>query len=142
MELHPDVKRTRNGWRGVACLHGRVVIQTVDVYANESGAKRAIGRKLSAMTRGTYASHARSRTQSQHVASLKWNIKDAVEALHAAVSIRDWAGVRKYTAQIQQLEQRLWDAEHVGAKRARREPWASGGYGGVAGTRYGRGRLT
>jgi hypothetical protein len=53
----------------------------------------------------------RSRTRTEYVASLGWNIRDAEEALHNAITMRDWRGVEKYVAQIRKLEAEKFRAE-------------------------------
>lgn len=52
-----------------------------------------------------------SRTREQWIASLRWNITDATEALKAALSMRKWDGVIKYAEQIKRLEAKLHRAE-------------------------------
>ena len=59
-------------------------------------------------------------TRDENIARIEWNIRDATEALHNAVSMRNWAGVRKYTAQIEKYERLLNKATSVGGKRHRR----------------------
>lgn len=83
----------------------------------------------------------RSLTRDEWIASLRWNIKDAAEALQAAVSMRRWDAVVRYARQLQSLESKLHRAEtatprreHVGrvmsqerVRRANEElgkPWA------------------
>jgi len=85
-----------------------------------------------------------SRTQEQYLAQLRWNIKDAKEALHNAVGMSDWAGVKKYAAQIQRLEDKLWRAQRHGPRRLARATRAAEGYRARGGLWYkplGGGRL-
>jgi hypothetical protein len=53
----------------------------------------------------------RSRTREEWIASLRWNITDATDALKAALSMRNWNGVIKYAEQIKRLEAKLHRAE-------------------------------
>lgn len=64
----------------------------------------------------------RTRTRAEYVASLEWNIKDAREALRNAVEMSEWAGVRKYTAQIESMQPKLSRAESgvLGPRRSAR----------------------
>ena len=64
----------------------------------------------------------RSRTREEWIASLRWNIKDAKEALKNAVDMGDWNAVEKYTRQIKTMEPRLYRAEsgQLGVRRAGR----------------------
>lgn len=64
----------------------------------------------------------RSRTREEYVASLRWNIQDAKEALKNAVDMGDWNGVEKYTRQIKAMEPRLYRAEsgQLGLRRSGR----------------------
>lgn len=82
---------------------------------------------------------ARRQTQEQYLAGLHWRIKDATEALKAAVSMRDWRGAKKYIAQIERFERQEVKSTGMGDKRRRRDPIMHSS--GVAGNRYGRGRL-
>ena len=63
----------------------------------------------------------RSRTRDEWIASLRWNIDDATEALKAALSMRKWDGVIKYAEQLKKLEAKLHRAEVVGSSRRRSE---------------------
>lgn len=87
-------------------------------------------RSLSRRDRSRPRRH-RSRTRTEWIASLKYNIQDATEALQAAVSMRNWAGVMKYARQLEALERKLFAAESsptrgqrvaevMGAERVRR----------------------
>lgn len=68
----------------------------------------------------------RSRTQAEYLASLRWNIRDAEEALINAVRMRSWENVIRYTRQIQVLERREYDTQQLGARR-RFDPRRPGG---------------
>lgn len=59
----------------------------------------------------------RSLTREQWVASLRWNIKDAKEALEAALSMHRWDGVIRYARQLQTLETKLRRAETATPRR-------------------------
>ena len=48
--------------------------------------------------------------------SIEWNIVDATEALHCAIDLRDWDGVRKYAGQIQDLDRRKYNAVRLPIK--------------------------
>ena len=63
----------------------------------------------------------RSRTQAERLASLRWNIADAKEALINAVAMGDWRGVKKYTAQLEKLEVQLTKSSGKGQRRLTRE---------------------
>jgi hypothetical protein len=65
----------------------------------------------------------RSRTREEWIASLRWNINDAKEALRNAVDLGDWNAVEKYTRQIKTMEPRLFRAEsgQLGIRRAGRQ---------------------
>lgn len=52
-----------------------------------------------------------SRTRAQYEASLRYNIKDAKEALTNAVGMSNWGAVEKYTKQIKAYERKLFDLE-------------------------------
>lgn len=78
----------------------------------------------------------RSRTQSEYFASLDWNIKDAKEALRAALSMENWNGVIKYAKQLQVLEEKRYRATRVGPYRRydpRHSRWTK--YSGLGMTR-------
>lgn len=62
----------------------------------------------------------RSLTREQWIASLRWNITDATDALKAALSMRNWSGVIKYAEQLKRLEAKLHRAEIVGPSFRRR----------------------
>ena len=64
----------------------------------------------------------RSKTREEWIASLRWNIKDAKEALKNAVDMGDWNAVEKYTRQIKTMEPRLYRTEggQLGVRRAGR----------------------
>lgn len=146
MNLTVSATKTRGGWRGVALHRGAVIIRTPRSYAQKADAEAAMRYKVEAMSRGVYASRQRRArrpyvSQQQYLARIDWNINDAIEALHNAVSMRDWRGVEKYTAQIKKLEALRWKAENVGPKRQRRHPWWHPKSGSTAGAIYGRGRL-
>lgn len=49
----------------------------------------------------------RSRSREEYAASLRYQIRDAEEALRNAVEMRAWRNVSKYAAQIQAAEERL-----------------------------------
>jgi hypothetical protein len=53
----------------------------------------------------------RSRTREEYIASLRWNIKDATEALRHAVDMRRWSNVIRYARQLESLEEKLVLAE-------------------------------
>lgn len=61
----------------------------------------------------------RSKTLEEHLASLRYNIRDATEALHAAVSMQRWENVIKYAKQLQVLERKLFAAETARPRKAR-----------------------
>ena len=83
-----------------------------------------------------------SKTREQWLASLRWNIKDAAEALKNAVEMGDMAGVRKYAGQIERLSQKLHDAEWSRASKKReRRVYSHYVQHQSAGLRFGRGRL-
>jgi hypothetical protein len=53
----------------------------------------------------------RSQTLEERRASLRYNIRDAEEALRNAANMRNWAGVIKYATELRSLEQKLVSAE-------------------------------
>lgn len=63
----------------------------------------------------------RSRTQAEWLASLRWNINDAKEALQNAVAMGRWDTVIKYAEQLKKLELRLSRAGIRGPRRLERE---------------------
>jgi hypothetical protein len=80
-------------------------------------ARRRMGRDA-----GAGRGHKRpSHTQAEWITSLKWNIKDAREALHNAADMSDWAGVEKYAGQLRRLERKLAAAGGKGWRRLQRE---------------------
>ena len=79
----------------------------------------------------------RSRTQAEWLAALRWNIKDATEALTNAVGMKDWEGVVKYARQIQALERKETSAQQTGTYRRydpRRARWEN--VRGMTGAQY------
>lgn len=79
-----------------------------------------------------------------NIARLEWNIRDAKEALVNAVGMNDWAGVRKYTAQIEQYTRLLWKAQNPSPGAVNRNRMMHGVriYSNEsAGDKFGRGRL-
>lgn len=65
----------------------------------------------------------RSKTREEYVASLRWNIQDATEALKNAVQMQDWTNVVRYARQLQSLTPKLARAESgtLGPRRTVRE---------------------
>jgi hypothetical protein len=64
----------------------------------------------------------RTRTLEEYVASLRYNVRDALEALQNAVAMHDWRGVAKYARQLEALGPKLSRAEAgtLGPRRTRR----------------------
>lgn len=52
----------------------------------------------------------RNLTRDQWIASLQWNMNDAMQALQNAVQMGAWANARKYIGQLEKLERQLYDA--------------------------------
>lgn len=61
----------------------------------------------------------RSKTLEEHLSSLRYNIRDATEALRAAVSMERWDNVIKYAKQLRVLERKLFTAEAARPRKAR-----------------------
>lgn len=59
----------------------------------------------------------KSQTQAERLASLRWNINDAKEALQNAVAMERWDTVIKYAKQIQALESKVLSSSQLGARR-------------------------
>ena len=76
-------------------------------------------------------------TREQRIATLRFRMDDAVEALRAALAMRNWAGVAKYAAQAQEFEAALYRAEHAPSRASKQFPFNAT----TAGARYGRGKL-
>lgn len=55
---------------------------------------------------------------SARLASLRWNLRDAGEALNNAVAMQNWASARKYITQIEKLQRDLYDAERAAGTKA------------------------
>lgn len=144
-KLSTDGRRLDGHWLGGARIadwsHGGIVFHDKGSRAAESvqkqiryhAAPNQIRMDLWRHTKTRGSSHdpptrrRHSKTREEYLASLRWNIKDAKEALHNAVDMSDWRGVEKYTKQLHVLERKLFDAETDGArtKRLRRhETWA------------------
>lgn len=88
-------------------------------------------------------------TREQRIATLRWSRNDAHEALTAALSMGDWAGVAKYAKQVQGFESKLSSIEASPSGQRRygratagltRDEYARGVHR-TAGQKYGRGRL-
>lgn len=91
-------------------------------------------------------------TRDERAASLRWSRNDAHEALTAALSMGDWAGVAKYAKQVAGFESKLSAVEGALPRRHRlsaRSPQTyltradekRGLRHATAGDKYGRGRL-
>jgi len=62
----------------------------------------------------------------QGIASLEYRIKDATEALHAALSMGDMDGVAKYARQIKRYQRDLYDVREARGKIGKRPgAWSS-----------------
>lgn len=92
------------------------------------------------MKRARRKTHHKTRSRADYVAALHWNIQDASEALHHAVGLENWAAVRKYTAQLETLQRKLFLAE-AGPRSSKRTRRREFHYGHSAGATFGRGRL-
>ena len=62
----------------------------------------------------------RSRSQADYIASLEWNIRDAKEALRLALEMGNYANVKKYASQLEDLTHRLDRARRHGPRRLAR----------------------
>ena len=51
-------------------------------------------------------------TDNTTLAQCDWNIKDAIEALECAVSMKSWIGVMKYATQLQAWEAKRYSLSH------------------------------
>ena len=81
--------------------------------AKRRASKRAPARrgaKKRATTARRDAAPRRSRTREEYLESIRYNQRDALEALQNAVGMRNWAAVKKYVAQLEKLDRQEYDA--------------------------------
>lgn len=76
-------------------------------------------------------------SREQRVASLRYRLSDAVDALRAALTMRNWAGVAKYAKQAQEFETALYRVENAPSRASKQFPFSAT----TAGAKYGRGKL-
>ena len=149
-KLSTDGQRLDGHWLGGSRIadwshEGTIVFHDKGSRAAESVQKQiryhASPMQLSEQPRGRARRdpRRRTRTRTEYESSLRWNIKDAKEALHNAVDMSDWRGVEKYVGQPKALERKLYELEAgrpAGPSRARRQSETSG----EAGARWERQR--
>lgn len=70
---------------------------------------------------GDMPARRRSKTREEHLESLRYNRKDALEALGHAISMGAWKNAHKYLDQLEGIDRKIVDAERSpGARRSTR----------------------
>jgi len=75
------------------------------------GAHRASRTRSNIGSTVNRAGGSHGRTKEEWIAQLRWNIKDATEALSAAAGMQKWQNVTRYAKQLEALEAKLAKAE-------------------------------